>query len=137
MPDFFDFYLGGLLGMKGYPFYAISGNELGWLNLTYRFPLFRNIDTRVGHLYIDKIYMSVYGDIGNAWNGAMPKLNDFKKGAGAELRVKINSFYLFPTSIFFNAAYSFDRFTREVIGEEITYGKEWLFYGGILFDFQF
>lgn len=137
MPDFFDFYLGGLLGMKGYPFYAISGNELGWLNLTYRFPLFRNIDTRIGHLYIDKIYMSVYGDLGNAWTGTMPDINNFKKGAGTELRVKINSFYLFPTSIFFNAAYSFDEFTREVIGEKITYGKEWLFYGGILFDFQF
>ncbi|MBU2492638.1 MAG: biopolymer transporter Tol [Bacteroidetes bacterium] len=137
LPDFFDFYLGGLLGMKSYPFYSISGNELAWLNLTYRFPLFRNIDARFGHLYIDKIYMSVYGDIGNAWNGEIPEFNNFKKGAGAEIRVKINSFYLFPTSIFFNAAYSFDEFTREVIGEKITYGKEWLFYGGILFDFQF
>ena len=42
VPDFFDFYLGGLIGMKSYPFYAVSGNEIGWLNLTYRFPLFKN-----------------------------------------------------------------------------------------------
>jgi len=34
VPDFFDFYLGGLIGMKSYPFYAISGNELAWANVT-------------------------------------------------------------------------------------------------------
>lgn len=137
VPDFFDFYLGGLIGMKSYPFYSISGNEIGWLNLTYRFPLLQNIDTRLGHLYIDKIYMSVYGDFGNAWNGSIPEISDFKKGAGAELRIKVNSFYLFPTSIFFNASYSFDKVTREVRDEIVNYGKEWRFYGGILFDFSF
>ncbi len=137
VPDFFDFYLGGLVGMKSYPFYSVSGNEIAWLNLTYRFPLFRNIDTRIGHIYIDKIYFSVYGDLGNAWNGEIPEFNSFKKGAGAELRIKMNSFYLFPTSLFFSAAYSFDTYTRKVFNETVTYGKEWQLYGGILFDFNF
>jgi Tol biopolymer transport system component len=137
VPEFFDFYLGGLIGMKSYPFYAVSGNEVAWINLTYRFPLLKDIDTRLGHLYIDKIYMSVYADFGNAWNGNRVKLNDFKKGAGLELRIKMNSFYLFPTSLFFNAAYSFDKFTRTILNENVTYGKEWNFYGGILFDFNF
>lgn len=137
VPDFFDFYLGGLIGMKSYPFYSISGNELGWINLTYRFPLFKNIDKRIGHLYIDKIYMSVYGDLGNAWNGKIPSIKNFKKGAGIELRIKMNSFYLFPTSLFFNAAYSFDKYSRKILGENVTYGKEWNFYGGVLFDFNF
>lgn len=137
VPDFFDFYLGGLIGMKSYPFYSVSGNELGWINLTYRFPLFKNIDTRLGHLYVDKIYLSVYGDFGNAWNGDIPSFDKFKKGAGAELRIKMNSFYLFPTSLFFNAAYSFDKFSRKILNETVTYGKEWSFYGGILFDFNF
>lgn len=137
MPDFFDFYLGGLIGMKAYPFYAISGNEIAWLNLTYRFPLFKNIDARLGHLYIDKIFMSVYGDIGNAWNGDIPALSKFKKGAGTELRIMMNSFYLFPTAVFFNAAYGFDRFTTTVNNQNITYGKEWRFYGGVTFGFDF
>jgi Tol biopolymer transport system component len=136
-PDFFDFYLGGLIGMKSYPFYSVSGNKLGWLNLTYRFPLFKDIDTRIGHIYLDKVYMSVYGDLGNAWNGNFPSINTFKKGVGAEIRIKMNSFYLFPTSLFFNAAYSFDKFTRKILDEDISYGKEWSFYGGILFDFSF
>jgi hypothetical protein len=137
VPDFFDFYLGGLIGMKGYPFYAVSGNELGWLNLTYRLPLLKNIDARLGHLYIDKIYLSVHGDFGNAWNGDIPKLSQFKKGAGAEVRLKMISFYVFPTSLFFNASYSFDKFSKTVNDEIVTYGKEWRFYGGILFDFSF
>ncbi|MCP5064144.1 MAG: biopolymer transporter Tol, partial [Ignavibacteriae bacterium] len=137
VPDFFDFYLGGLVGMKSYPFYSISGNELGWLNLTYRLPVFKNIDTRIGHLYLDKLFFSVHGDFGNAWNGEIPKLNEFKKGFGAELRLKMISFYLFPTSLFFNASYSFDRFDKTVRDEVVTYGKEWQFYGGILFDFSF
>ena len=136
VPDFFDFYLGGLIGMKSYPFYSISGNEIAWLNLTYRFPLFTNIDAQIGHLYIDKIYFSVYGDLGNAWNGALPSINKFKKGAGAEFRIKMNSFYIFPTSLFFKAAYSFDKVERTIRNEKVIYGKEWNFYGGILFDFS-
>jgi len=137
VPDFFDFYLGGLIGMKSYPFYAISGNELAWVNLTYRFPLFRNIDARAGHLYLDKIFFSVYGDIGNAWTGDFPDINTFKKGAGAELRIQLSSYYLFPTSIFLNAAYGFDKVERIVNNEVINYGKEWQFYGGVLFGFDF
>ena len=135
-PDFFDFFLGGLLGMKSYPFYAVSGNEIAWLNFTYRFPLFRNIDTRIGHIYIDKIFLSFNGDVGNAWNGDFPAVKNFKKGIGTELRIQLNSYYLFPTSIFFNASYGFDKFSRTVNEKTITYGKEWNFYGGVLFGFE-
>jgi hypothetical protein len=137
VPDFFDFYLGGLIGMKSYPFYALSGNEIGWLNFTYRFPLFKNIDYKFGVFYLDKIFMSIYGDFGYAWTGNMPGFDKFKKGAGAELRFKLNSFYLFPTSIFVNASYAFDSADRYVRSELVKYGKEWQLYGGILFDFSF
>jgi len=137
MPDFFDFYLGGLIGMKAYPFYAISGNRVSWLNLTYRFPLFQNIDYRLGHLYIDKIFMSVYGDAGNAWNGNNRYFDEIKKGLGTELRLQMISYYIFPTSIFFNASYGLDSVERIVRGNTIKYGKEWRFYGGVLFGFDY
>ena len=144
VPDFFDYYLGGLIGMKPYPFYAISGNKIGWLDLAYRFPLFKDIDYKFGIFYLDKIFFAVYGDIGDAWG--QEKTIDtpdphnkpvFKKGAGAEIRFKLNSYYMFPTSIFFNAAYAFDKVDRIIRGENISYGQEWQFYGGILFDFSF
>ncbi len=136
VPDFFDFYLGGLVGMKAYPFYALSGNRIAWFNLTYRFPLWKNIDTRIGQLYIDKMFLSFYGDLGNAWNNKLPAFDQFKKGAGAEIRIHMNSYYIFPTDLFFNAAYGFDKFTKEFFGKDITYGKEWRFYGGLLFGFD-
>ncbi len=136
VPDFFDYFLGGMIGMKAYPFYAISGNKVGWLNLTYRFPLIKNIDTRFGLLYIDKIFMSFYGDIGNAWNANATNISDFKKGAGTEIRIHMNSYYEFPTDLFFNAAYGFDKFSRNVNGDIINYGKEWRFYGGLMFGFD-
>lgn len=137
LPTFFDYYIGGLVGMKGYPFYAIGGNQAYWFNLTYRFPLFRNVDSRLGPLYLDKIFMSIYADIGDAWTGKFSGIENSKKGAGAEIRFKMNSFYLFPTSIFINAAYGFDKFSTIVRGEEIVYGQEWIVYGGVLFDFSF
>lgn len=136
VPDFFDFYLGGIIGMKAYPFYALGGNEIAWVHLAYRFPLFRDIDARLGHLYLDKIYFSVYGDFGNAWTGDFPDMDEFKKGAGAELRIAMTSFYLFPTSLFINASYGFDKFNREINDEVVTYGQEWRFYGGLLFGFD-
>ncbi|OQY78821.1 MAG: biopolymer transporter Tol, partial [Ignavibacteriales bacterium UTCHB3] len=137
VPDFFDFFLGGIIGMKAYPFYAVSGNEIAWLNLTYRLPLFRNIDYKFGHLYLDKIYFSVFGDFGNAWTGNISEAGHFKKGAGAELRFALNSFYLFPTAVFVSAAYGFDGIEKETqTGERVKYGKEWHFYGGVLFGFD-
>ncbi len=135
-PEFFDYYLGGLIGMKEYPFYAVGGNKVAWLNMSYRFPVWKNIDTKVGHLYIDKVFLSVFGDFGNAWDGDVPKAKAFKKGVGSELRFALNSFYLFPTSVFFNACYGFDRVEKMVDKTPVKYGREFLFYAGILFDFN-
>ena len=136
VPSFFNYFLGGLVGIRAYPFYAVEGNEIAWVHFEYRFPLFRNIDSRFGHLYLDKIFLSLYFDIGDAWTGTSWKFEGTKKGVGAELRIHMNSYYLFPTAIFFDAAYGLDQFNRVVNREIITYGKEWQFYGGILFGFD-
>jgi WD40 repeat protein len=137
--DFFDFYAGGLIGMKGYPFYAIGGNEMAMVGLNYRFPLIQNIDIRVLPFYFDKLYGSVYADVGNAWTGPSPGLKEFKKDIGFQLRLESFSFYSYPTRIFFDATYGFDRFDRYVrnVNQTVTYGKEWRFYFGILFGFDF
>ena len=135
VPDFFDFYLGGIVGMRAYPFYAISGNRVGWFNLTYRFPLFTNIDTQIGQIYLDKIFMSFNGEIGDAWNGVLANAK-LKKGAGVEIRIHMDSYYAFPTDLFFNASYGFDRFSEVFRDKTVTYGKEWRFYGGLLFGFD-
>lgn len=134
--SFFDFYAGGLVGMKGYPFYAISGNEIAVAGIEYRFPIVGNIDVRFLQFYFDKLYASVYADAGNAWSSVKPKLKEFKTDAGVEIRLESFSWYAYPTRIFFNASYGFNAFERNVRGTPVKYGKEWRFYFGILFGFD-
>ncbi|MBI5475096.1 MAG: PD40 domain-containing protein [Ignavibacteriae bacterium] len=135
--NFFDFYAGGLVGMKGYPFYAIGGNEMAVFGLEYRFPLVANIDVRFLQFYFDKLYASVYGDFGNAWSSGKPQAKDFKADVGAEIRLESFSWYAYPTRIFFNASYGLNQFQKIVRNAPVTYGKEWRFYFGVLFGFDF
>ncbi|MBI3189917.1 MAG: PD40 domain-containing protein [Ignavibacteriales bacterium] len=137
--NFFDFYIGGLAGMKGYPFYSLGGNEFVMGNLTYRFPISEKIDVRLLHIYFDKLYAAVYGDIGNVWREGTPSGLRFKKDVGVELRLEAFSYYAFPTRVFFNATYGLDEFDRQVRNAQsaVTYGKEWQFHFGVLFGFEF
>ncbi|MGC8858808.1 MAG: biopolymer transporter Tol [Ignavibacteria bacterium] len=134
--DFYNFYASGLPGMKGYPFYSMGGGRLFTANLTYRFPLVENIDYRLPPLYFDKLYFSIFGDWGNAWDEKDTKLKNFKKDVGFELRLQAFTSYAFPTSIFFSGAYGIDQFTKRFQGQDVTYGKEWRFYFGMLFGFD-
>jgi Tol biopolymer transport system component len=135
--QFFDFYIGGLAGIKGYPFYSLGGNEMASLNLTYRFPLWENIDIRLLYIYFDKLYAAVFADVGDTWTGS-PKGNKFKRDVGFELRLESFSWYAYPTRIFFSGAYGLDQFNRFIDFDNttVTYGKEWRFYFGVLFGFD-
>jgi hypothetical protein len=136
--DFFDFYVGGLAGMKGYPFYSLGGNEFAMANLTYRFPVAEHLDFRVLQLYFDKLYAAVYTDAGSAWTGGSVRDQKFKRDAGLELRLEAFSYYAFPTRIFFNATYGFDQFDHYIVNSQttVTYGHEWNFHFGVLFGFD-
>ncbi len=134
--DFFNFYIGGLMGMQGYPFYSLGGNEYASLNLTYRFPILEGIDFRIAQMQFERLYVSVFADIGDAWTGSFPGIDELKRNVGFELRLESFSFYSYPTRIFFSAAYGFDEFTRVFRNEPVTYGKQWNFYFGILFGFD-
>ena len=142
VPDFFDFYAGGLVGMKGYPFYSLGGNEITTLNVAYRYPIWNDIDFKLLQLYFDKLYGEFHADYGNAWNG-LPNIRDFKKDVGFELRLEAFSWYGFPTDIFFNGTYGLDSFqlSNEVDTFQNStrpfYGHEWRFYFGVLFGFDF
>ncbi len=134
--EFFNFYAGGLMGIKGYPFYSLGGNEYASLNLTYRFPIWEGMDFRFLQIQFERLYGSLFADYGDAWSGSFPGIDKLKKAAGAELRLETFSFYAYPTRIFFSAAYGFDRFTKVFREEPVTYGKRWHFYFGILFGFD-
>ena len=52
----------------GYEPFSLAGETAALLNLQYRFPLARNIDVKVGPLYIEAIYMQFFGTVGNFWS---------------------------------------------------------------------
>jgi hypothetical protein len=135
--DFFNFYAGGITGMQGYTYYALGGNELLTAQLTYRFPILSSMDLRIGHLFFDKLYGGVFFDIGDAvMSPDHFTTRELKKDIGFELRLESFSFSMYPTRIFFSGAYGLDQFTRTFQFTDVTYGKEWRWYFGVLFGFD-
>ena len=98
----------------------------------------------MGFLYFDKLYARVYADAASAWTGSVSDIGSFRKDIGAELRLGLSSFYLFPTAFFASATYALDSFdlvlddgflTPE--GQNfVTYGDEFQFHFGALFEFD-
>jgi len=140
--DFFNYYIGGFAGMRGYTYYAIGGNKTAYMNVTYRFPVSNELNFKLMHLYFKRLYASVFFDIGDGWYGnKMPAISSWKKDVGFEFRLEAFSYYLYPTRIFFSGSYGLDRFERRVqdvtLGfRNIKYGGEWHYYLGVLFDFE-
>jgi Tol biopolymer transport system component len=129
---FYNFFGGGLEGMRGYSYYGIEGRKLFRLGLAYRFPIACGIDQRLLWMTFSDLFGIFYGDAGNAWDENTFKPSAFKRDVGAQLRLGLHSFYSFPTALFVDGAYGLDRI-RMSTGQ--TQGKEWRFYFGILFDF--
>jgi len=142
--SFFNDYVGGLIGARGYPFYALGGNETLWLQASYLLPIVPRVNRQLLFLYVDKVYARLYADAAYAWSGAWPGLDAAKKDVGAELRVGIGSFYLLPTALFVSATYGFDAFDFKLDDGFVTpegrttvpYGKELQWHFGILFSFD-
>lgn len=138
--DYFNFFGGGFPGMKGYSYYALEGQNMAILNLNYRFPIIKSLDLEFLHLRFDKLYGSVFADIGNLWDNSSPSnafkdistgksnLNsqksyggydydrlkdswkDFKIDVGYQLRASLFSFFGYPTALEFSAAYGLTEF---------------------------
>jgi len=129
--NFFYFFAGGLPGVRGYPYYSMEGRYLAHGRVTYRFPLFRHMDFSLLHLYFDKLYLGVSYDYGGAFVNTKVVRNKLHDSINLQARLSLSSFYVFPTQIFFNAAYGFDKFKNR----GVTYGQEWRYYFGVAFGF--
>ena len=142
--DFYNDYVGGLTGARGYPFYALGGNKTAWFHAAYTFPLLPDLRRQFGFLYFDKVYGRIHADAAAAWSGAWSSSGGFKKDLGAELRLGLGSFYLLPTAIFVSATYGLDAFDFQLDEGFLTpdgrsfvrYGREWQWHVGILFGFD-
>jgi len=133
--EFFNFYGGGLIGMRGYSFYSLGGNEFLSLKLIYRFPIIEDVSLQVLHIGLQRVYSGLFFDFGNAWDEGT-RLRDFKKDVGIELRFDGTSFYVFPMKIFASVAYGFDKFEKVINKEKFSFGRELRFYFGVIFEFD-
>ena len=142
--DFYNDYVGGLIGARGYPFYALGGNETWWLQAAYHFPILPDISRQVLFTYVDKLYGRAYADAAMGWSGRWPGFGEMRRDLGLELRLVLGSFYLMPTALFVSATYGLDAFDFELDEGYLTpdgstsvrYGNELLWHFGILFDFD-
>ncbi len=130
--SFFNFFAGGLIGLRGYPFYSIEGRQKLIMQMSYRFPLSQNLDWRFGHVSFDKLYFGTFFELGDAFNSSNPVIKNFKQDVGVELRLDSFSYNMFPTRLFFQAAWPL----QEVVNRGVTYPRTWRYYFGILFDFD-
>ena len=129
--SFFNFFAGGLPGLRGYPYYAIEGRKMLFGRFTYRFPIFSNIQKQFLHLTTDKLYLSTFFEIGDAFDEDRIDLKKFRRTVGGGMRVQLFSFYGFPTAFAFDAAYGLD----DHVNSGYHFGKEWRYYFTLLFDF--
>lgn len=142
---FFLDYIGGFIGMRSYPFFALGGNTTAYAQLNYYTPLITHIYRQYNRLTLDNVYLRLFAEAGNGWGGPLNIDNSIKKGVGAEVRVSMNSYYFFPSRLFVSAAYGFDEYALTFPDTFITpgarptvnYGRELLFNFGLLFDFDF
>ncbi|MFT4604256.1 MAG: Tol biopolymer transport system component [Rhodothermales bacterium] len=142
--DFYDDYVGGLSGARGYPFYALGGNKTAWAQVAYTFPLIPNVQKQLGFIYVDKLFLRVYADAVSAWRGDWPGASQIRKDAGAELRLGLGSFYLLPTAVFVSGTYGLDTFDFQLDDGFVTpdgrssiqYGGGFQWHAGVLFGFD-
>jgi len=132
--SFFNYFGGGMPGLKGYPFYSIEGTNKFILTSMLRFPIVKNINLAFEPFKMNCIYLGIYHQIGNTWSGA---IIDFEpiQDVGTELRIGGNTFYSFPIALTFDVVYGLDKIQYDEFDEEKTVGQNFRFYWKVLFEF--
>ena len=129
--SFFHFYLGGMPGLKGYPFYSIQGTKSSLLDLTFRIPIFMERHYKLNWIILQNCTLGLVMQAGDAWTDNM----DIKKSIGIQWRLNGFSFFNFPTAIEVEYHQPIDNFEREINDETIKYGENGRTYVKVLFDF--
>lgn len=145
-PDnqFYLDYTSGMIGMQSYPYFAIGGETTAFARASVLTPLFEKINQQVGPLSVDKLFTHFFFEAGNGWRSSLEIGDQIKTGVGAELRLAVNSYYLFPLKFFINGSYGLNQFKVHLPEDFITtsgqntveYGRELLFRFGLTFDFD-
>jgi len=135
---FYNEYIGGLTGLRGYSFYSVGGTRTAVSSMQLNIPIIKRVNWKFGFLNFKKFFAGIFVDSGLAWtaenDGDLENYlkTDLRTNVGLNLRLYAISFYGMPTAIDYSIAYGFDEFEQN----EVTYGKEFRNYLSILFNFQ-
>jgi len=144
--DFFNFFAGGMPGLKGYPYFTISGKNLFVETLVARIPIFKQKSYQITPIVFKDLYVAGFFQWGGAWNSSssfqeiidtknivqLVPYHDFQRVLGGQIRVAGYIFYAYPLAIELEAAYGID----QISAFDKSFGKEWRFYTKILFNFM-
>jgi hypothetical protein len=107
--------------LRGYRINAFRGRKAGLASLEFRFPI---KDIELGWsstpIFLRRIHGAIFAEAGNAWNSAF-RSSEFKRAAGAEVRLDTNLTYYVPITFRFVFAYGFDD-----KGESQVYVSLWM-----------
>jgi Tol biopolymer transport system component len=132
--SFFNYFGGGLPGLKGYPFYAIEGTHKAILTSTLRFPISKKLGLNMEPFFFENLYISMYHQIGDAWTFGR-SAPDWKQDIGIEARIAGHSWYGFPLALTFDLVYALDVIEYQEYDVTKTIGHNFRFYWTLLFDF--
>ena len=133
--SFFHTYLGGMSGLRGYPFYSIQGTKSWMIDITIRSLIMANKNYKFNWLIFQNSTLAGIFQVGDAWTRNNTSLNKLKRSIGMQWRLNGFSFYNYPTAIEIEYHHPLDKFERIINDEEIRYGREGRTYVKILFDF--
>ncbi|MEA3500772.1 MAG: hypothetical protein U9R41_07140 [Candidatus Marinimicrobia bacterium] len=132
--SFFNYFGGGMPGLKGYPYYSIEGTNKLIFTSMLRFPIVKNINLAFEPFKMNSIYLGIYHQIGNTWSGGIADFEPIQD-IGTEIRIGGNTFYSFPIAITFDVVYGLDKVQYDEFDEEKTVGRNLRFYWKVLFQF--
>lgn len=132
--DFYDHYVGGWIGLKGYPYFAIHGQHSLVGSVYLNQLLARDAMTNLGFFRVKNVGVSVFGQWGDAWTD---RSFDYKSNVGVQ--VKASSYG--PMKLVLEAVYPMNRVTGSEVDAEgktipVVYPREWRYYFGLMYDFE-
>ncbi len=107
--------------LRGYRVHEFRGRKAGLASLEYRFPI---KDIELGWsstpIFLRRVHGAVFAEAGNAWDNAF-RSREFKRSAGAEVRLDTNLVYNLPITFRIVFAHGFD-----AKGESQVYVSLWM-----------
>jgi hypothetical protein len=132
--SFFNYFGGGLPGLKGYPYYTIEGTHKAILTSSLRFPISKKLGLNLEPFSLENLYFGIYHQIGDAWTWGK-SAPSWKQDIGIQARIGGHSWYGFPLALSFDLVYALNMIQYDEFDITKTIGHNFRFYWTVLFDF--